>query len=204
MTACLDTTESIAPSVRILVLRKDSLLQLSFVPTLFWAARGLLFAAHHRDHDGTTQRLNVMIIFVLKARDDLYGTDVYGVYASSPLANSSFSVPFGANSSTLLLLATGDFSRYVVVSFGNATARTTILGASLAYRFSSASTLSLALWFVFSDVHRLDILQSWTDRKSHRPTDCCEQCRFGCDLPFVNQISSIFVSYSFRGGQRDD
>jgi hypothetical protein len=119
--------------------------QLRSVPTLFWVVRGLSFAAHHRDHDGTTQRWNVMIFLVISDRDDLYGTDVYGVYASSPIANSSFSVPFGANTSTLMLLATGDFSRYVVFPFGSVAARTTILGTSLTYRFSSASTLSLAL-----------------------------------------------------------
>jgi hypothetical protein len=108
-----------------------------------------------------------MIFLVLNDRDDLYGTDVYGVYASNPLANSSFSVPFGANTSTLMLLATGDFSRYVVFPFGSVAARTTILGASLTYRFSSSSTLSLALCVVSFDVHRLDILQSRADRQSH-------------------------------------
>ncbi len=75
-------------------------------------------------------------------RDDLFGTDVYGVYASDSLANSSFSVPFNANSSSLLLLATGDFSRYVVVPFGNVTVRTTILGSTLNYLFSNSMPLS--------------------------------------------------------------
>ncbi len=119
------------------------------VPTPFLAVRGLLFAAHHKAHDGIAQRLNVMILIVLNDRDDLFGTNVYGVYASSPLANSSFSVPFGANSSSLLLLATGDFSRYVIVPFGGATARTAVVGATIAFSSSSASTLSLVLEFIF-------------------------------------------------------
>jgi hypothetical protein len=126
--------------------------------------RGLSCVAHHRAHDGMTRRLNVGILLVLNDRDDLYGTDVYGVYASSPLASSSFSVPFNANTSTSMLLATGDFSRYAVFPFGDVAVRTTILGTSLTYQFSSASTLSLAPCFVFSDVRRLDILQSRVDR----------------------------------------
>ena len=54
-------------------------------------------------------------VTIRSCRDNLRGTASYGAYVANPTATTSFAIPFaGAGAQQLMLLASGDFSSWLI------------------------------------------------------------------------------------------
>jgi hypothetical protein len=114
-------------------------------------------------------------------RDDLAGTDTYGVYESNPVSSSFFSVPFAVNASTRIALVTGDKAHYVVGMHGNMTIRTSLIGSTAL--FSAASTAQRLFSVpLMRDTHVLAVTTTYLHRGPTQPQDP--------SIPIANMASS--------------